>query len=223
MKNVEIDFNQYVNFELVFQDAAMSWRRLLCDIKEVHKDKIVTLASNSKNNFLQAPRGAKAFMNIYTSNGIYTSDVKILEVQTGSNATQYVLSYPVNTRHSQRREFFRADIKVRFIASVKRNSLGKVEIISGQTRNLCGRGLSFCYPIALRNCQSIEVTFTLDGRTIKTSAQVIYSRMLNISGSNKYLQGLNFIDISQHDLDYIVKKCFLYQLNDKRLKAKGMS
>ena len=81
-------------------------------------------------------------INIYSDDGIYNATSRILSSNYLNETTFYMLSFPSNIKHSQRREYLRADIVADFSLL---STLGDeiTSKINAQTKNICAKGLAF--------------------------------------------------------------------------------
>lgn len=213
-------YNLYSDFkilEVAFKSKDNTLNKLICTVKSIENDRLVIAANNKKNKDVFAEVGVDLKLYIYTDNGIYSSDSKVLELFKGSFTTEYTISYPTQSKHSQRREYFRADIHVDFVMKVVTdNEQDEVDTISGKAKNICGKGLSFLSKKPFPAYDSIDVRLLFPDKSILTSAELVYSRPTQVNNKLMFIHAFTFTDISRYDIDYIVKKCFLFQLDHKK-------
>ena len=81
-------------------------------------------------------------VNIYAEDGIYSATSRILSSNYLNETTFYMLSFPSNIKHSQRREYLRADIETDFALKVMLEGT-QIEKIISTTKNICAKGLAF--------------------------------------------------------------------------------
>ena len=55
-------------------------------------------------------------------------------------------------------------------------------------------------------------------KIIETSAKLVYTREKESHGKMYYVTALHFTTITPRNIDFIVKKCFLYQLRLKNME-----
>lgn len=220
MVDIYNQFKDFKSFEVTFYDNNNELQKLVCNVKSIENNTIVLVSNNKQNENIFAKAGDELKLYIYTENGVYSATSKVLLANKGLLSTEYIISYPANSKHSQRREYFRADISVDF----KMHILGPSEsganiVINSKTKNICGKGLSYVADSSFPEHNSIEINLILDGRNINTLGKLVYSKQIVVAGKPKFVHAFTFTNISQRDIDFIVKKCFLHQL-DLRKKQK---
>lgn len=205
-------FREFKSFEAALIHEGDNPQKIFCSINSVENDKITIDASNKKNHAV-AVVGDELKLYIYTENGVYTAKSKVLEVDKGLLLTKYVIAHPEDTKHSQRRDYFRADMTVKFnIEATPKDETQKIFLERAETKNICGKGLCYISKHPFPVCKEIKIDLWLDNETIETESILIHSSETTIAGKIKYIHAFNFTTISQRNIDYIVKKCFLHQL-----------
>lgn len=216
-------FKDFKAFEVVFLDEENQPRKIFCTVKSIENDNIILDANNEKNDNLIAQIGTELKLHIYTENGIYSATSKVLSLTKGLMNTEYIISYPTNSKHSQRREYFRADMDIEFKMQITTNSEPKETFhIAAKTRNICGKGMSFVYDREFSAYSSAQIELLFREKSIRTSASLVYSKQIVMGSKPKYILAFNFNDISSKDIDFIVKKCFLYQLEVRKKHAEQL-
>ena len=122
----------------------------------------------------------------------------------------YRLSFPVNIRYSQRREFLRANIETDFILSVKFDN-EEVDRIEATTKNLCAKGLCFVASKQIKTYSSLDVILFLEGRQINTRGEIVYINPVRIDNAFKFLTAVTFLDISQEEMNFITLQCMKFK------------
>ncbi len=145
-------------------------------------------------------------VNIYAPDGIYNANSKIVSSNCLGEKVFYKLAFPTNIRHSQRREFLRADIETGFYIKVENDYVDKTEA-NAVTKNLCAKGLCFVSDTLITNYKKIYIELILKERIIKTHAELVYSSPLRVDNAFKFLTALSFTDISKDDMDFIAGEC----------------
>ena len=145
----------------------------------------------------------KCSVNINLNDGLYTAMTDIISV----NSFIAKLQEPKSIQRSQRREYFRADLRIPFTAELSLRT-GQHRVITGFTKNLSGQGMAFVYESELPPCSNIEVTLHFPQKEVSTIARFVYT----METQSAYVHALNFNNISQKSLDYIVQQCFLFQI-----------
>lgn len=213
MVDIYNQFKDFKSFEVAFQSKDGQLQKIFCNVKSIENNSIVLDANNAKNNNIFAEVGDELKLHIYTENGIYSAASKILLSTRGIINTEYVIAYPANSKHSQRREYFRADLDVPFRLKIVKNAeTGEKFFIEGKTRNICGKGMSFVYSADLEEYSSIELTLNFKDKVIMTQATLVYSKQIIAGSKPQFIHAITFNNISAKDIDFIVKKCFLHQL-----------
>lgn len=212
-------FKDFKSFEIVFTDPKNDLQKLYCDVKRIENNSVILAANNKKNNNIVAPAGTVLKISIYTGHGIYSSTAKVLDVIEGRLFTEYVISYPENSKHHQRREYFRAEMPVDFklttpIVQEENANL----IIDSKTKNISGKGMCFISDEPFPEHGPIDIELFFNDRSVNTLARLVYFRRILVNNIPKYVHAFNFTSIAPRDTDYIVKQCFLHQLDLKKSK-----
>lgn len=218
MVDIYEQFREFKSFEVTFEKENGELRKLFCNVKSVDNRSLVIESDNKVNKNIHAEVNDELKLYIYTDNGIYFATSKVLEVTKHDKLTEYVIEYPSNSKHSQRREYFRADLTVDFKMNIKTLD-GINKHADSNTKNLCGKGMSYVADKPFPEYESIKIDLLFSEKTIKTSARLVYTKQIVVVNKPKFIHAFTFTDISQRDIDFVVKKCFLYQL-EMRKKGK---
>lgn len=217
MVDIYNQFKDFKAFEVVFTDKDQQQQTLFCTVKSIENDRIVLDSNNQSNNNIFADADDELKLYIYTENGIYSATSKVLTVSKGLVNTEYVISYPANSKHSQRREYFRADMPVDFQMRITSDTPGKDSVvIKGTTRNICGKGMSYVSGEHFPTYSSIDLHLIFPDKTVDTTATFVYAKQIVVGSHPKFVYAFVFNNISQKNIDFIVKKCFLHQLDLKK-------
>lgn len=206
-------FEEYKNlksFEVEFFDEVYM-HRIMCKIRNIEPDKMLIYSENSKTGDIKPKVGTNLTLNVYSENGIYNSISRVLDVKEDNGLTIYSISYPAQNKVNQRREYFRADLKIPYVMNVERNS--KTDVLEGETVNICGKGICIKNSKPFLPYSKIDVTLNFKNRTINTSAEYVYSRTISEGGRPAFLHAFMLTTIEPKDVDFIVGQCFLYQLS----------
>lgn len=209
-------FKDFKAFEIAFLNSKKELQKLLCNIKSIESNRIVLNANNQKNKNIFAEVGDELKLHIYTENGIYSATARVLLVTRGLVSTEYIISYPANSKHSQRREYFRAEIPVKFILTVFPENNAEPYVIEATAQNVCGKGMSYIAQAPFPDYYSLELEMFFEERSIKTSAELVYTRPVQIGGIPHFINAFTLTSISKRDIEFIVKQCFLHQLHLKK-------
>ena len=217
MVDIYSQFKDFKAFEVTFENKQGELQKIFCTVKNIENDSMILDSDNKKNKNIFADVGNELKLYIYTENGIYSASSKVLKVDKGLIKTEYFIDYPTNSKHSQRREYFRADMNVSFQMTVSpKEESAEPIIIDSITRNICGKGLSYVSDNPFPEHEHINVTLFFNERAITTNATFVYSKQIVMGNHPKFINAFAFNSISQKDIDYIVKKCFVHQLEVRK-------
>ena len=149
-------------------------------------------------------------VNIYAEDGIYSATSRILSSNYLNETTFYMLSFPSNIKHSQRREYLRADIQTDFALTVSFEGTQVDKIIS-TTKNICAKGLAFVADKQMSAYTNIEVELFLEGKVIRTHAELVYSNPIRVDNTFKFLTAVTFTDISKEEMNFITLQCMKFK------------
>ena len=149
-------------------------------------------------------------INIYAQDGIYSATSRILSSNYLNETTFYMLSFPSNIKHSQRREYLRADIETDFSLTISFEGTQVDKIIS-TTKNICAKGLAFVADKQMHAYTNIEVELFLEGKVIRTHAELVYSNPIRVNNTFKFLTAVTFTDISKEEMNFITLQCMKFK------------
>lgn len=220
MVDIYDQFKDFKAFEVAFYDKEQQSQTLFCTVKSIENNRIILDANNQKNNNIFAEVGDELKLYIYTENGIYSATSKVLLLTKGLLNTEYIIAYPSDSKHSQRREYFRAELSVDFKMDVSTDTQPSTNFVfDAKTRNICGKGMSYVSNKPFPGYSAIKIDLFFKEKTIETSATLVYSKQIVIGNNPKFVHAFAFNSISQKNIDFIVKQCFLHQLDlRKRLQ-----
>jgi len=219
MVDIYDQFKDFKSFEAVFLDKEQQPQKLFCTVKSIENNSIILRSDNKHNKDVFAEIGTELKLHIYTEHGIYSAISKVINASKSSNQCEYVISYPANSKHSQRREYFRANLNVHFRMMISLSIHGGLIAIDSCTKNICGKGMSFIDERAFPDHNMIDVELLFKEKSVKTYANLVYSKPVVIANSHKFIHAFSFTNISNKDMDLIIKKCFLHQLDLKKKQS----
>ena len=149
-------------------------------------------------------------INIYAQDGIYNATSRILSSNYLNETTFYMLSFPSNIKHSQRREYLRADIEADFAMKVIFDGQEFEKIIS-TTKNICAKGLAFIADKQMGAYTELDISLFLAGKEINTKAELVYCTPIRINNSFKFLTAVTFTDISKEEMNFITLQCMKFK------------
>lgn len=207
-------FKDFKSFEVVFFDKEKRLQKLFCSVKSIENNSVVLDVNNERNKNIFAEVGDDLKLYIYTETGIYSAASKVLLLTRGLVSSEYVIAYPANSKHSQRREYFRAAMPVKFKMEITSDyDQSEPIIIESQVRNICGKGMSYISDTLFPDYDSIRVELYFDDRRIKTTADLVYTNTTIINSRQKFIHAFTFPTINKKNVEFIIKKCFLFQLD----------
>ncbi len=235
MADIYSQFKEFKLFEVSFTDNIGKVNQLPCSIYSVEGDIMILLVKNDKN-IPKAKVGDLLHLRIFLDSGVYTATSNVLEINENSTDIEYSIDVPTDTKHSQRREYYRTDMPVDIEITISDNDKNDIEnvkadtpvdveidihsqnehtVITGKTKNISGKGMCFVSDknIEQSDASTISILLKFEERIITTEAKLVYTKeFVNSYGDTIYLHAFSFTNIHQHDIDFIVKKCFLHQL-----------
>ncbi len=149
-------------------------------------------------------------INIYAEDGIYNATSRILSSNYLNETTFYMLSFPSNIKHSQRREYLRANIETDFALRINFEGT-QVEKIISTTKNICAKGLAFVADHQMSAYTSLDVQLFLAGKEINTKAELVYSTPIRVDNTFKFLTAVTFTTISKEEMNFITLQCMKFK------------
>ena len=149
-------------------------------------------------------------INIYSEDGIYDATSRILSSNYLNETTFYMLSFPSNIKHSQRREYLRANIETDFSMKIILDGT-EVEEIHSITKNICAKGLAFIADRQMSAYTTLEVELLLDGKSIKTQAELVYSTPIRVNNTFRFMTAVTFTTISKEAMNFITLQCMKFK------------
>lgn len=145
-------------------------------------------------------------INIYAQDGIYNAKSTILSSNCLGEKVFYKLAFPTNIKHSQRREYLRADIETEFYLKIEDQD-ADVQEIRSITKNICAKGLCFVADKLITAYTNAYIEIYLKGTTIKTHAELVYANPVRMDNTFKFMTAFTFTDIPKEQMDFIAKEC----------------
>ncbi len=191
--------------ELIFDKD----RRIYGVISSVLGDKVTILTEQKpilhKNQSLE--------INTYSENGVYCGESKVLDYKWEYKKRIITIEYPKEIKHSQRREYLRANIKASFELSVYTDE--KQTVINGETRDICGKGISFYYEKPLSQFSKYNVKIKLKNKEIFSTCQLVYTKVSIVDMKPMFVNAFVLTGITLDDTKFIADMCMEYHLKGK--------
>jgi len=192
-------------------DDALSFN---CLIKEI-KDEYVTFIGMSDYSE-QVELGAPIDIRIYSTNGVVAANATLLRILKIGNSPLYTTTYPQSYEHTQKRAYYRADMHLPVhIITVLPN--GQTKQIKATTKNISGRGMCFIslepeFPQYFSN----TVNISFKNRHVITTADHVYTNPVKYKEHTLYIHAFKFTGIEPEDINFIIKECFLHQIDKSK-------
>ena len=210
MSDIFEEYKNLKSFEVEFFDDTYL-HRIMCKIKNIEPDRMLIVSENSKTGEIKPKIGTNLTLNVYSENGIYNSLSRVVDLKEEADTTVYAINYPAQNKVNQRREYFRANLKIPYKMTVDRN--GREDVLEGETVNICGKGICIQTTKPFLPYDKIQLTLNFKNKSIDTEAEYVYTRTLSENGRPAFQHAFVLTSISQENIDYIVGQCFLYQLS----------
>ena len=191
--------------ELIFNKD----RRIYGIITSVIGDR-VTIVTEQKVN---PNKNQVVEINTYSENGVYSGITKVVDSKWEYKKRSIIVEYPKEIKHSQRREYLRANIKAKFELTVENEE--KTSSIRGETKDICGKGISFYYEKPLSQFLKYNVKIKLKNREMLSSCQLVYTKVAIVDMKPKFINAFVLTGITVDDTKFIVDECMNYHLKQK--------
>lgn len=206
------------DFELIIIDKNNVKHGFSSTFLEILNDGYIISAPKYKEEIYALEKDKYINIYLYVEDGIYKYKCKVQQ----TSADFYKISLPISSEHSQRREFLRVDMKLNAKVTIEYEHVTKeYNVISN---NISAKGINFNLNEAVYDdWGKIEIEFNIEDRFIKTWADLAYCNKKNTLCGMVYNVALSFTSITQSDLDFIARACFLSQLKDRQENLKRIS
>ena len=206
-------FTSYINLndkvEIIIKDGN-DIAKYVAYYKKTRDENIIISPPQNPQRRFNYKSGQDLIIYLYTKGGIF----KLNSVYLYSDNENCFVSLPNSSERIQRREYIRVDMPVKFAISVSnKDNLQKFE---GVTRNISAKGLNANLKIDISFYSKIEVTLQFPDKTIRTLARTVKVRNIEVKKTTLYNTSLEFMSISEKEMNYIVKKCFEYETLERR-------
>ena len=152
-------------------------------------------------------------INTYSENGVYSGESKVIDYKWEYKKRTVVIEYPKEIKHSQRREYLRANIK----AKIELNIINEEEtsLIKAETKDICGKGISFYYDKPLSQFLKYNVKIKLKNREILSSCQLVYTKVAIVDNKPKFVNAFVLTGITIDDTKFISDECMEFHLKQR--------
>lgn len=217
MSNTFLTDSSDVKFaKLLFNKGTDDAFSFNCIIRHVDKE-FVNFAGMADYSE-QLELGAPIDIRVYSNKGVVAAEATLLKVYKAGNTPIYTTTLPAAYEHTQKRAYYRADMHLPVtILTVLPNGVTKE--IKATTRNISGRGMCFIsVEEKFPEYHSITINLKFKDRFVITTAEHVYTNSVNYKNMTLYVHAFKFIGIEPQDINFIVRECFIFQINKQKLK-----
>lgn len=144
----------------------------------------------------------------YTEDGVLSGNITLMQNSVDDEKNIYV-SFPYNNQFCQRRENTRIPMHVDFDLTLNGQQLAL------KTKNISGRGIACMTKEPLPDFKNAQIILHMPSSSIKIICRKVYSKNINLDVEEPILNGIEFTEISDNDVNTIVKDCLKFQLDSK--------
>lgn len=167
----------------------------------------VTIVTEQKINL---SKNQPLEINTYSENGVYSGSSKVMDFKWEYKKRTIVIEYPKEIKHSQRREYLRANIKAKIELTVINGE--ETSLIKEETRDICGKGISFYYDKPLSQFSKYNVKIKLKNREILSSCQLVYTKVAIVDMKPKFINAFVLTGITIDDTKFLADECMKFHL-----------
>lgn len=176
-----------------------------------HSDKEIVIEKlRSKEMVFDCSSKQTVELYIYTKNGIFKFECRYI----GRSEDNYKFSFPTKAEKIQRRQYIRAEIKVKTTLNIYYGGIKKT--IQGTSRNISAKGMNILLKENISGCSKLDATMAFPECNISTIAQIVKINPMAIRGEQNYSTSLVFISISEKEMNFIIKKCFEFEAAQRK-------
>ena len=184
--------------------------RFYCTFEGVEGNSI--LVSNPKNKHVKfnCQNGQLLDLYAYTRGGVFKLKCRLLDY----SEKFCTLSLPMSVDKIQRREYIRVKMKISTI--IKLFPATSKNTIHAESRNISAKGINLLLDTDISKFSKIDLTLLFAEQTIYTNAKIIKIKPVKIGPNTYYDTSLEFISISDKEINFIVKKCFEFEAAQRK-------
>lgn len=209
MENLIGNIKKGLKFELIDESIAGFQGRYIGEFLEYRDDCFIISIPKMNEREYTFKRDEVINIHVYTADGIYHIESKVLNF--GDDYCK--ISLPIVMRHSQRREFLRADLNLKAVIDYRNNEY-EPKTLEIETVNVCGRGICFNSKEDISRAKDMSVEIILQDRIVESKAEVVYSKPIQEPNGMVFLTALVLTSISDQNINALVRECFLYKLKN---------
>lgn len=219
-----VDINDFLQelekIEVLFSDEQNNSYKFKSYIKVLESESMLIEPPATNAHLFTTKDNQEIQIILPSKEGIYTGNCFLLG-RSLSSLYGYRISYPHSTQFMQRREYLRINLnyELDFVVYADKDQTEKYEF-KATSRDISGSGISYISEEPLMNYYDIYCTIHINdgGNPITIRCEHVDTRQIKVSNNIKYLNALAYIDISERDVERIVKECFKQQLKMRQIK-----
>ena len=207
-------------FKIEFVDENDNYHKLDSYIKAVEDDYILISPPDKDGISCYIQDDLEVNLIFPRNDGVFIAQCVVVGKELGNNPGIKV-SFPYTTKILERREYVRMPMKLKVeVICYLDNSYIKKRSFFAVTKNISGSGIAFFHKEPLETYFDIKCKVYMDDenpRPVESRNDVVYSQQVKIKNEVYYLTALAFTSLSEADSARIVKECFKYQVNHKKI------
>jgi len=194
----------------------------------IDENNIIAACPIHESRLVFIPDGAKVeVFIIQEKKGLFSFVGTVVSKSNKDNIAFMKIRVETEIKRFQRRQFFRLscllDVRYRILSDVYQeyspvpdNNKQNQEYMSAITSDLSGSGVCIITDTALPEGSLVELQIKLDNDTVVTAEGNVIRSFKDDFRKSKYINGIQFVQLSKADRDLIIK--FLFNLQRKLLK-----
>lgn len=206
-------------FELEYIDGYDNYNCLNSHVKRVYEDYILIAPPQKNDLSYNLSDGQEVTIIFKTEKGIFSAVSTVIGTQLGL-MSGLKISFPFDTKLTERREFVRVPLalKVEVIKFFDKDCQ-KSESFHIKTRNISGRGLCYISDRPMSDYYDLLCKIHLESEKepISVRCDHVYSKKIKINNEKAYLTAFSYADLSNEDTAKLVKACFKYQIDCRKV------
>lgn len=212
-----------VLFKLEFMDENDNYHQLDSHIIGVYNDYILISPPEKDDIIVNIPEnsGVNLIFPSSEENKVLIAQCSVFGREFG-DISGIRVSHPYNAQVIERREYVRVPMKLRTDITFHLKPDGSEEkTLSAISKNISGNGVAVFHKEPVEDyCKISCIIHLKDGGAtpVRTDCDIIYTRKVRIKEETYNLTALAFTSILEQDLSRIVKECFKYQINNKKIR-----
>lgn len=208
--------DKYINYvniddkmELIVEDEEGVFR-YSARYKKTYEKNIILSIPTSKEKKFDYRNGKEMTAFLYTKGGIFKLNVILGYLYKDSCSVVLI----ENKERIQRRQYIRVPLHIKY--KLRLFCEYGSDTIEGNAKNISGKGLNANLRKDISNYPKIEATLFFEEKKITTMARIVKIREVSNKGTRFYNTSFEFLTINEKEIDFIVKKCFEYEILERK-------